>query len=162
MFLHPSCPEVRLDMYPNQSTNDGNTAPLTASKAGNAIQKPECEDLDVVSGCSTAAQAARQVGHDEIANKKFDVAASKKKIKDLLTSGGNHDSLGDRIGALFTAVSAKPPAATCAVCQTAPVEAALQPCFHAAFCVECARVRRSKACPLCGGRVSGFQRIFFG
>jgi RNA recognition motif-containing protein len=61
----------------------------------------------------------------------------------------------------------RPPPATdagplCVVCQDAPVGAALQPCFHAAYCMQCAGdvLARALPCPVCRAAVEGVQRIF--
>ena len=50
----------------------------------------------------------------------------------------------------------------CVVCQDAWVAAALQPCFHAGYCMRCADevLARALPCPMCRATVEGVQRIF--
>ncbi len=137
-------------------------------------------DLESVSGGNTVAQAARRAGHAALADI-IAAAARDQQITALLAALTDEtsaaavaafDSLADRIGALFSAVGAAPPAApapaesgaaTCAMCLDAPVAAALRPCFHAAFCADCAEsvVRARMPCPICRAAVAGSQRIFF-
>jgi hypothetical protein len=51
----------------------------------------------------------------------------------------------------------------CAVCMDAGVAAVLRPCFHAAFCVDCAdRIAAGRVpCPICRAPVERADRIFF-
>jgi hypothetical protein len=50
----------------------------------------------------------------------------------------------------------------CVVCLDAPIGAALQPCFHAGYCMRCAGdvLERALPCPICRAAVEGVQRIF--
>ena len=50
----------------------------------------------------------------------------------------------------------------CAVCLDKPVNTALTPCFHAAFCNSCAVTISFNRypCPICRARVNGLQRIY--
>lgn len=51
----------------------------------------------------------------------------------------------------------------CVICLENAIDAALKPCWHASFCLQCAELlrRMNMKCALCRRRVWGVQRIFF-
>ena len=133
----------------------------------------------------TAGQVAQQANHPGLANllaeadRERQVSAVFAAMTDGAPMQRAFDSLGERLIALFGATGLAPPqlavddepdfdfdgdddANVCIVCMDAPVQAALKPCWHAQYCVQCAgRVHRDLGeCGVCRGRTTGVQRIF--
>ena len=128
-------------------------------------------------GGRTAAELARSAGHGGLADI-IASAARDKQIAQLLAAlseggaaYGEFDSVTARLAVLSEEVCG--PAAgggadpserrLCAICLDVEVDAALTPCFHAAFCAGCARsvVKARQPCPLCRTEVTNVQKLFF-
>jgi hypothetical protein len=127
----------------------------------------------------TAAASARAGGHHGLADV-IAAAARERQVDQLMKAVANaaagqtvHDSLADRLLALFETAGLQPPvffegtpdfdfneddSRMCVVCMDAPIEAAAVPCFHAQYCLECASALH--ACAVCRGKIDRVQRIF--
>jgi hypothetical protein len=127
----------------------------------------------------TAAAVARAAGHVVLAemiaeaSKTRQLAVLAEAVSGRTGAATAYDSLSDRIMALFTSAGLPSPTFAddhdefeanddtsryCVVCMDAPINAAVAPCFHAQYCIECAAALQS--CAICRGRIERVQQIY--
>lgn len=144
-------------------------------------------DLELRSSGLTAAQLARRAGNVDAA----DVLAHAMRDGQLVAmeyellrgcASGMFDSFGERMAALYEAVTGLSPGGfvvgreepdvepegfystpLCIVCMENDVDTALIPCFHASYCEPCALAvwENGDSCAVCRKSVSAMQKIYF-